>query len=47
MGDGHLAQREKKWCGHFSANIIGQFSDFNMYLRYEYLALFTCTTMSK
>jgi hypothetical protein len=27
-----LAPRKKNWCGHFSANIIGQFSAVHMYI---------------
>ena len=30
-GDGHFIAAEKKWCGHFSADIIGQFSAVYLY----------------
>ena len=34
-----LAPRQKNWCGHFSANIIGQFSAVHMYIVFKIVDL--------
>jgi hypothetical protein len=31
MGDGHFSAAEENWCGHFSADIIGQFGAVYLY----------------
>ena len=31
MGDGHFNAVEKNWCGHFSSDIIEQFSAIYLY----------------